>query len=120
MRKEPAEVTASGIYKLLDAELEDLNMADIKGAHQVFRLMRESADGIRDEMENILLMIQDAGEIMDAAAVPEPEKTHGQLTEIYRASIQAAGKAVRLAAAARQGIIQSEAMSAIDQACGQA
>lgn len=115
MRKEPTAATAAGIYKLLDMELEDLNTVDIREADQAFRLICEAADDIRDEMGNIFLIMQDAGEITEAGTVQDPEKVHGQFTEIYRAAIQIAGKAVRLAAVTRQGIIQSEIMNPVDR-----
>lgn len=118
MKHEPTAATLTGIYKLLDMELNDLNAVDIRETDQAFRMLCETVDEIRDEMGNVFLAMQNVGEIMDGS-VPDPAENHGQFTEIYRAAIQIAGKAVRLAATARQGIIQSETMNQIDRMNGQ-
>ncbi len=118
MKHEPTAATLIGIYKLLHMELDDLSATDIQDTDQAFRLLCESADEIRDEMGNVFQAMQNAGEIMKGGA-PDPAENHRQFTEIYRAAIQIAGKSVRLAAIARQGIIQSETMNPIDRMSGQ-
>lgn len=113
MKHEPTAATLTGIYKLLDMELDDLNAVDIREAEQAFYMLCEATDEIRDEIRNIFIIMQDVGEVQDGI-IPDPEELHGQFTEIYRAAVQIAGKSVRLAAVARQGIIQSETMNRID------
>ena len=114
MKHEPTAATMAGIYQLLETELKDLNAVDIREADQAFRLLCEAADEIRDELRNVFIIMQDAGAVQDGV-IPDPEELHGQFTEIYRNAVRIAGKSVRLAAIARQGIIQSEMMNPIDR-----
>lgn len=114
MKHEPTATTMAGIYKLLDMELNDLNAVDVREADREFCLLCETMDGIRDEIGDALMNMQYAGEILKGG-VTEPTQLHGEFTEIYRTAIRIAGKAVRLAAATRKGIIQSETMKPIDR-----
>lgn len=115
MKHEPTAVTIAGIHYLMDLELKDLNAADIQGADRALSMLCGAADGIRDELDEVFLFMREAGAILDGGE-PDPERLHGQFTEIYRDAVQAAGMAVRLAAIARQGIIQSETMNRIERA----
>lgn len=114
MKHEPTAATLTGIYKLLDMELDDLNAVDIREAERAFCMLCEATDGIRDELRDIFIIMQDVGSVQDGI-IPDPEELHGQFTEIYRNAVEIAGKSVRLAAIARMGIIQSETMNPIDR-----
>lgn len=112
MKHEPTAATMAGIYCLSDMELKDLNTVDIREADQAFRLLCETADGIREELDDTIGIMADPG--LTSAAGRTPEGLHEQFTQIYREAIQIAGKSVRLAAVARMAIIRSETMIRAD------
>ena len=114
MKHEPTAETMTGIYQLLETELKEINAVDIREAEQAFCMLSEAADEIDDELRKVFIIMQDVGAVQDGI-IPEPEEIHGQFTEIYRNAIKIAGKSVRLAAIARQGIIQSEIMNPVDR-----
>lgn len=114
MKHEPTAATLTGIYKLLDMELEDLNAVDIREAERAFCMLCEATDGIRNELRDIFIAMQDVGSVQERN-IHEPEELHGQFMEIYRDALEIAGKSVRLAAIARMGNIQSETMNQIDR-----
>ena len=114
VKHEPTAATMAGIYRLMDMELEDLNAVDIREADQALRLLCESADAIREELDDAIEVMRYPGNLSGGSRTAEG--LHNQFTEIYRTAIEIAGKAVRLAAIARTGIIQSEIMNPIDRA----
>jgi len=121
MKNEPTALTMAGIYSLLQLELEDLNAEDLKdelstttGALEKIGEMSVSA---REDLENITNSIIEVG-IEDGYREGDPEVIHKQFTDIYRIALDLAGKAVRLAAVTRRGIIDSVDLGRIDRCEG--
>lgn len=121
MKHEPTAITMAGIYSLLQLELEDLNAEDLKdelstttGALEKIGEMSVSA---REDLENITNSIIEVG-IEDGYREGDPEVIHKQFTDIYRIALDLAGKAVRLAAVTRRGIIDSVDLGRIDRCEG--
>lgn len=114
MKHGPKAETMTGIYQLLETELKELNAVDIREAERAFCMLCEAMDEIDEELKKVFIIMQDVGAVQDGI-IPEPEEIHGQFTEIYRNAVEIAGKSVRLAAIARQGIIQSEMMNPVDR-----
>ncbi len=121
MKHEPTAITMIGIYNLLQLELEDLNTADLKdelsttiGAQNKIGEMNRS---IREDLDNITDSIIEVG-IEDGYREGDPEAIHKQFTDIYRIALDLAGKAVRLAAVTRRGIIDSVDLGQIDRCEG--
>lgn len=121
MKHEPTAITMAGIYSLLQLELEDLNAEDLKdelstttGAPEKIGEMSVS---VRKDLENITNSIIEVG-IEDGYREGNPEVIHKQFTDIYRIALDLAGKAVRLAAATRRGIIDSVDLGRIDRCEG--
>lgn len=121
MKNEPTALTMAGIYSLLQLELEDLNAEDLKdelstttGALEKIGEMSVSA---REDLENITNSIIEVG-IEDGYREGNPEVIHKQFTDIYRIALDLAGKAVRLAAVTRRGIIDSVDLGRIDRCEG--
>lgn len=121
MKHEPTAITMAGIYSLLQLELEDLNAEDLKdelstttGALEKIGEMSVSA---REDLENITNSIIEVG-IEDGYREGDHEVIHKQFTDIYRIALDLAGKAVRLAAVTRRGIIDSVDLGRIDRCEG--
>lgn len=113
MKKEPTATTETVIYKIMDLELKDL---DIEPGADAFRNTRTATEyaqiiaaALLDEYCAMSNAITAAENDTNAATL------HRNFTDIFRSAISAAGRAVRLAAIARLGIIRSETMAKIDR-----
>lgn len=121
MKNEPTALTMAGIYSLLQLELEDLNTEDLKDELSTttgaLEKIGEMSVSVREDLENITNSIIEVG-IEDGYREGNPEVIHKQFTDIYRIALDLAGKAVRLAAVARRGIIDSVDLGRIDRCEG--
>lgn len=121
MKHEPTALTMAGIYGLLQLELEDLNTEDLKGELSTtigaLDKIGEMNRSIREDLDNITDSIIEVG-IEDGYREGDPEVIHKQFTDIYRIALDLAGKAVRLAAVTRRGIIDSVDLGRIDRCEG--
>lgn len=121
MKHEPTAITMAGIYSLLQLELEDLNAEDLKGELSTttgaLEKIGEMSVSVREDLENITNSIIEVG-IEDGYREGDPEVIHKQFTDIYRIALDLAGKAVRLAAVTRRGIIDSVDLGRIDRCEG--
>lgn len=121
MKHEPTAITMAGIYSLLQLELEDLNAEDLKDELSTttgaLEKIGEMSVSVREDLENITNSIIEVG-IEDGYREGDPEVIHKQFTDIYRIALDLAGKAVRLAAVTRRGIIDSVDLGRIDRCEG--
>lgn len=121
MKNEPTALTMAGIYSLLQLELEDLNTEDLKDELSTttgaLEKIGEMSVSVREDLENITNSIIEVG-IEDGYREGDPEVIHKQFTDIYRIALDLAGKAVRLAAVTRRGIIDSVDLGRIDRCEG--
>lgn len=121
MKNEPTALTMAGIYSLLQLELEDLNAEDLKDELSTttgaLEKIGEMSVSVREDLENITNSIIEVG-IEDGYREGNPEVIHKQFTDIYRIALDLAGKAVRLAAVTRRGIIDSVDLGRIDRCEG--
>lgn len=121
MKHEPTAITMAGIYSLLQLELEDLNAEDLKDELSTttgaLEKIGEMSVSVREDLENITNSIIEVG-IEDGYRKGDPEVIHKQFTDIYRIALDMAGKAVRLAAVTRRGIIDSVDLGRIDRCEG--
>lgn len=121
MKNEPTALTMAGIYSLLQLELEDLNAEDLKDELSTttgaLEKIGEMSVSVREDLENITNSIIEVG-IEDGYREGDPEVIHKQFTDIYRIALDLAGKAVRLAAVTRRGIIDSVDLGRIDRCEG--
>ena len=121
MKHEPTAITMAGIYSLLQLELEDLNAEDLKDELSTttgaLEKIGEMSVSVRGDLENITNSIIEVG-IEDGYREGDPEVIHKQFTDIYRIALDLAGKAVRLAAVTRRGIIDSVDLGRIDRCEG--
>lgn len=121
MKHEPTAITMAGIYSLLQLELEDLNAEDLKDELSTttgaLKKIGEMSVSAREDLENITNSIIEVG-IEDGYREGDPEVIHKQFTDIYRITLDLAGKAVRLAAVTRRGIIDSVDLGRIDRCEG--
>lgn len=121
MKNEPTALTMAGIYSLLQLELEDLNAEDLKDELSTttgaLEKIGEMSVSVREDLENITNSIIEVG-IEDGYREGDPEVIHKQFTDIYRIALDMAGKAVRLAAVTRRGIIDSVDLGRIDRCEG--
>ena len=118
MKHEPTALTMAGIYGLLQLELEDLNTEDLKGElTTTIGALDKIGEMNRSIRDNITDSIIEVG-IEDGYREGDPEVIHKQFTDIYRIALDLAGKAVRLAAVTRRGIIDSVDLGRIDRCEG--
>lgn len=121
MKNEPTALTMAGIYSLLQLELEDLNAEDLKDELSTTTValekIGEMSVSVREDLENITNSIIEVG-IEDGYREGDLEVIHKQFTDIYRVALDLAGKAVRLAAVTRRGIIDSVDLGRIDRCEG--
>ena len=121
MKHEPTAITMAGIYSLLQLELEDLNAEDLKDELSTttgaLEKIGEMSVSVREDLDNITNSIIEVG-IEDGYREGDPEVIHKQFTDIYRIALDLAGKAVRLAAVTRRGIIDSVDLGRIDRCEG--
>lgn len=121
MKHEPTAITMAGIYSLLQLELEDMNTEDLKDELSTttgaLEKIGEISVSVKEDLENITNSIIEVG-IEDGYREGDPEVIHKQFTDIYRIALDLAGKAVRLAAVTRRGIIDSVDLGRIDRCEG--
>lgn len=112
MKTEPTAATATAIYQIMNLELEDLEISPgtegFSSTRSATGIAQAAAGALLDEMDVLIHAIASAEDEKD------PSRLHELFTNAYRAAINAAGRSVRLAAIAREAIINSDNMRMID------
>lgn len=112
MKTEPTAATATAIYQIMNLELEDLEISPgsegFSNVRSATGYVQTAAGALLDEMDVMIHAINAAEDEKD------PTRLHELFTNAYRAAINAAGRSVRLAAIAREAIINSDTMRKYD------